>query len=144
MNYCFLNTLFNKQPVYKQLDLGWQIAKQLSGLKCLIVFLPDIGYLVKILSNHWATLSPEKLENISNFEGWDLNLVAYMRKSIDCNLKWEIMKINLLFLFLVFYWNKKGNATAWSLELAYKFLQYFHQLTRNDKYVSRMRIFHFK
>ena len=27
------NKLFYKQPVYKQLSLGWQIAKQLSGLK---------------------------------------------------------------------------------------------------------------
>ena len=26
------NTLFYKLPVYKQLALGWQIAKQLSGL----------------------------------------------------------------------------------------------------------------
>ena len=26
-------SLFYKQPVYKQLALGWQIAKQLSGLK---------------------------------------------------------------------------------------------------------------
>ena len=25
-------SFFYKQPVYKQLDLGWQIAKQLSGL----------------------------------------------------------------------------------------------------------------
>ena len=33
------------------------------------VFLADIGYLVKLLSNHYATLSPKNLENISNFEG---------------------------------------------------------------------------
>ena len=31
-------------------------------------FLTDIGYLVKLLSNHEATLSPKNLENISNFE----------------------------------------------------------------------------
>ena len=32
-----MNTLsfLNKQPVYKQLALGWQIAKQLSGLNSL-------------------------------------------------------------------------------------------------------------
>ena len=33
------------------------------------VFLADIVYLVKLLNNHYATLSPKKLENISNFEG---------------------------------------------------------------------------
>ena len=35
----------------------------------IIVFLADIGYLVKPLSNHEATFNPEHLENISNFEG---------------------------------------------------------------------------
>ena len=33
------------------------------------VLLADTGYLVKPLSNHYTTLSPENLENISNFEG---------------------------------------------------------------------------
>ena len=28
----FLHLIFNKQPVYKQLALTWQIANQLSGL----------------------------------------------------------------------------------------------------------------
>ena len=28
-----LHLVFNKQPVYEQLALAWQIAKQLSGLK---------------------------------------------------------------------------------------------------------------
>ena len=32
------------------------------------VFFADRGYLVKILSNHYATLSPKNLESISNFE----------------------------------------------------------------------------
>ena len=41
------------------------------------VFLTDLGYLVKLISNHQATLSPKDLENISNFEGWGLTLVAY-------------------------------------------------------------------
>ena len=41
------------------------------------VFLTDIGYLVNLLSNHLATLSPKNLQNVSNFEGWDLTLVAY-------------------------------------------------------------------
>ena len=40
------------------------------------VFLKDIGYLVKLLRNHEATLSPN-IENISNFKGWGLTLVAY-------------------------------------------------------------------
>ena len=31
-------------------------------------FLPEIGYLVKLLSNYEATMSPKNLENISNFE----------------------------------------------------------------------------
>ena len=35
----------------------------------IIVFLADIGYLVKPLSKHYADLSPENLENISNFQG---------------------------------------------------------------------------
>ena len=45
------------------------------------VFLADIGYLVKLLSNHYATLSPKNLENISNSEGWSLTLVAYLKKN---------------------------------------------------------------
>ena len=34
MNICSKNTLifFYKQPVYEQLALGWQIAKQFSGI----------------------------------------------------------------------------------------------------------------
>ena len=35
----------------------------------IIAFLADIGYLVEPLRNHQATLSPENLENISNFQG---------------------------------------------------------------------------
>ena len=35
MNDWQMNDCTNKQPVYKQLALGWQIAKQLSGLKLL-------------------------------------------------------------------------------------------------------------
>ena len=31
--YLDYSYFFYKQPVYKQLVLGWQIAKQLSGLK---------------------------------------------------------------------------------------------------------------
>ena len=27
----------------------------------------------------WSTLSPQSLENISNFQGWDLNLVRYKK-----------------------------------------------------------------
>ena len=32
INICFTLSLFYKQPAYKHLALGWQIAKQLSGL----------------------------------------------------------------------------------------------------------------
>ena len=47
----------------------------------IILFFAEIGHLVKLLSNHKATFSPENLENISNFEGWGLTLAAY-KKSI--------------------------------------------------------------
>ena len=30
-----MHLVFYKQPIYKQLSLGWQIAKQLSGLNSL-------------------------------------------------------------------------------------------------------------
>ena len=35
----------------------------------MIAFLADISYLLKSLSNHKATLSPENLENVNNFPG---------------------------------------------------------------------------
>ena len=41
------------------------------------VFLADIGYLVKLLSNHLPTLNPKNLENISIFQSWGLTIVAY-------------------------------------------------------------------
>ena len=41
------------------------------------VFLADTGYLVKLLSNYSATLSPKEFENISNLESWGLTLVAH-------------------------------------------------------------------
>ena len=41
------------------------------------VFPAAIGYLVKLLSNYYATLSPKNLENIIILEGWELTLVAY-------------------------------------------------------------------
>ena len=34
-------------------------------------------YLVKLLSNREANLSPESFENAGNFEGWGVTLVAY-------------------------------------------------------------------
>ena len=48
----------------------------------MIVFLADIRYLVKLLSNHYATLSPLNFENISNFEGRSLTLTAYEKKEV--------------------------------------------------------------
>ena len=41
-------------------------------------------YSATILSNYYATLSPENLENISNFKGWGLTVVAYKKKK-KCN-----------------------------------------------------------
>ena len=41
-------------------------------------------YLITLLSNYYATLSTENLENI-NFEGWGLTLVAYKK---NCNGKY--------------------------------------------------------
>ena len=35
----------------------------------IIAFFANIAYLVKLLSNHLANLSPKNLENISSFEG---------------------------------------------------------------------------
>ena len=46
------------------------------------LFVADIGYLVKLPNNHEAALISENLENISNFGGWGLTLVAYKIKSI--------------------------------------------------------------
>ena len=34
-------------------------------------------YLVKLLSNRYATLSPENIENISSFEDWSLTLIPH-------------------------------------------------------------------
>ena len=42
--------------------------KYRSCILKIILSLADIGYLVKLLSNHYVTLSFENLENISNFE----------------------------------------------------------------------------
>ena len=49
----------------------------------IIVFLADIGYLVKLLSNHPATLSLENLENVINFKGCGLTLVVYKKVYFD-------------------------------------------------------------
>ena len=46
--------------------------------ECSFVHLKFV-YLVKILSNHEVILSPENLENGSNFEGWGLTIVAYKK-----------------------------------------------------------------
>ena len=41
----------------------------LKPLIIITVFFGDIGFLVELLSKHYATLSPKNLENISNFKG---------------------------------------------------------------------------
>ena len=43
-------------------------------------------YLVKLLSNHYETLTSENFRNTSNFEGWGLILVPY-KKSVHANLR---------------------------------------------------------
>ena len=50
-------------------------------------------YLVKLLSNHKATLKPGNLENTSNFEGWDLTLVAYKKSGRAFLRKNAIMNV---------------------------------------------------
>ena len=47
-----------------------------------IIFLADIGDLVKLLSSHKVTLSPKNLENIISFEGCGLNLVVIRKISV--------------------------------------------------------------
>ena len=49
-------------------------------------------YSVTLLSNYQATLSPENLENISNFESWGLTLVAYLliKKSVAWSFKFFV------------------------------------------------------
>ena len=46
---------------------------------CIIVFLADIDYLVKLLSSHWATLSPKNL--------WKYEQLRGMRPGPSCLLK---------------------------------------------------------
>ena len=48
---------------------------QFSVLK-IFESLADIGYLVKLLSNHLKILISKNLENIGNFESWGLTLVT--------------------------------------------------------------------
>ena len=41
-----------------------------------------------VLGNYKATLSPENLENASNFEGWSLTLVPYKKGVMVKLVKW--------------------------------------------------------
>ena len=66
-----------------------------------IVFLTEKGYSVKLLSSHWATLSHEHFENISNFEDWGLTLVAY--KCISVSLKNLHVLLNVFRKMLINY-----------------------------------------
>ena len=47
------------------------------------VFPVDIGYWLKLLSNLQATLNPKSLEDISNSQGWSLNLVGFKRSLLE-------------------------------------------------------------
>ena len=64
----------------------------------IIVFLADIVYSVKLLSNHEATLSFKNLEYISNFEVWGLTLVAHKKYSVN---KEKISKICRIFEYWI-------------------------------------------
>ena len=61
----------------------------------IIIFLADIGYLVQLLSNHWANLSPKNLEDISNIDGWVLTLVTYKKESVIKG-KWKFLQITII------------------------------------------------
>ena len=87
----------------------------------ILVFLTEIGYLVKLLSNHQATLRPEKLENISNFrQFWGPSLVRsmvyrYLRQWTSCPKVISSLVFSLLFshqfekkLMRVFFFRKKS------------------------------------
>ena len=56
-----------------------------------IVFLTNKGYSFKLLSNHEANLSPKNLENISNFERWDLTLVAYEKSVVSYRFNFYVV-----------------------------------------------------
>ena len=87
----------------------------------ILVFLTEIGYLVKLLSNHQATLRPEKLENISNFrQFWGPSLVRsmvyrYLRQWTSCPKVINSPVFSVLFshqfekkLMRVFFFRKKS------------------------------------
>ena len=87
-NECFFRSFFITH-FYKQLALRWTMhhnsIQSITGknrvcISKITIFLADVSFLVKLISNHYATLSPKKLENISNFEGWNLILVVYIKK----------------------------------------------------------------
>ena len=63
----------------------------------MIIFYADIIYLVKLRSNHYAALSPENLENISNFEGGGLTLVAYKKSVFIKILLFRVFNCQKLF-----------------------------------------------
>ena len=87
----------------------------------ILVFLTEIGYLVKLLSNRQATLRPEKLENISNFrQFWGPSLVRsmvyrYLRQWTSCPKVINSPVFSVLFshqfekkLMRVFFFRKKS------------------------------------
>ena len=69
--------------VYADVKCNWSLTSsiQYANNECLKItgIHLKLVYLVKLLSNRSATLSPKNLENPSNFEGWCLNLVAYKK-----------------------------------------------------------------
>ena len=74
------------------LEKPWiTVHKYQSWIPETIVFLADIGYLIKLLSNHKANLSPKNVENISNFEAWGLTLVAYKKSVVSYRFNFYVV-----------------------------------------------------
>ena len=108
--------------------------KYRSWILKIIVFLTEIGYLVKLLSNHQATLTPEKLKNISNFrEFWRPSLVRsmvyrYLRQWTSCPKVISSPVLSLLFshqfekkLMCVFFFpQKKLRGLLWLVNYCHK------------------------
>ena len=106
-----------KPTIHWNSDIPNQIYLDLD-LK-ITVFLADIGHLVKLLRNHWATVSPENLGNISNIECWGLTLVAYKKSLVTYNFSFYI--VHAFFISNTFISNanaSKRSATPWGWTFA--------------------------
>ena len=70
---------FYKQPIYKQLTLGWQIAKQLSGLNPLLLS-NNKNYKLKffLCNKHKTAVKPTIHQNSENFGRIVTSLIIYI------------------------------------------------------------------